>query len=390
MRSSRLRTAALSHRTCVNDAPHIACLFWVSMRTLALVTDSFGGQGGIAQYNRYFLSALAAARTSASIVILSRFGRVVADELPDNITHLRPVASQSAYAFGAISAAVKWRPVDLVFCGHLYMAPLAAAITSLSGARLWLQLHGIECWDRPGLLVQRAAEHAHLITAVSRFTKQRFLSWADVEPQRVRVLPNTVGREFTPGPKPRSLVERHGLKGRKVLLTVSRLATKERYKGHDRVIQSLPKVLAHHPEVTYVIVGEGDDRARLETLTETMGVRASVRFVGEIAKRELPDYYRLADLFVMPSTGEGFGIVFLEASAVGLPVIGGNCDGSVDALAEGRIGTLVDPDNVTGLAEAIVAILDRKQRRPNNVVETRRFAMDNFVRHVDDLVPSLC
>jgi phosphatidylinositol alpha-1,6-mannosyltransferase len=112
--------------------------------------------------------------------------------------------------------------------------------------------------------------------------------------------------------------------------------------------------------------------------------------LGEVAGRNLPAYYRLADLFVMPTTGEGFGIVFLEASAVGLPVIGGNRDGSVDALAEGRIGSLVDPDDVTGLAEAIITAFDRKRRRPHDGVETRRLARDNFMRHVDELVRSLC
>ena len=86
------------------------------------------------------------------------------------------------------------------------------------------------------------------------------------------------------------------------------------------------------------------------------GVGAAVRFVGQVARQELPDYYRLADVFVMPSTGEGFGIVFLEASAADLPVIGGNRDGSVDALAEGRIGTLIDPDDVHGLVEAIAGV----------------------------------
>jgi glycosyltransferase involved in cell wall biosynthesis len=103
----------------------------------------------------------------------------------------------------------------------------------------------------------------------------------------------------------------------------------------------------------------------------------------------LPAYYQLADVFVMPSTGEGFGIVFLEASATGLPVIGGNRDGSVDALAEGRLGALVDPNDVNGLAQAIVTALDQKRRRSSGVGGTGRFAMDNFVRHVDDLVRSL-
>ena len=93
----------------------------------------------------------------------------------------------------------------------------------------------------------------------------------------------------------------------------------------------------------YLVVGDGDDRQRLEELAQTTGVAHAMQFAGHVPHRELPDYFRLADVFVMPSTGEGFGIAFLEAAASGLPVIGGNRDGSVDALADGTIGTLVDP-----------------------------------------------
>ena len=107
-------------------------------------------------------------------------------------------------------------------------------------------------------------------------------------------------------------------------MTVSRLASSERYKGHDRVIRSLPRVLLKHPETIYLIVGDGDDRPRLEALASEFGVRDKVRFAGLVAGEELPDYFRLADVFVMPSTGEGFGIVFLEAMACGIDVIGGN------------------------------------------------------------------
>ena len=119
-----------------------------------------------------------------------------------------------------------------------------------------------------------------------------------------------------------------------MLLTVSRLAASERYKGHDRVISVLPRVLERSPDVAYLVVGDGDDRQRLEEMAQKAGVAHAMRFAGHVPHQELPDYFRLADVFVMPSTGEGFGIVFLEAAASGLPVIGGNRDGSVDALAE--------------------------------------------------------
>src|SRR4029077_9727169 len=121
-----------------------------------------------------------------------------------------------------------------------------------------------------------------MLTAVSRHTRRCVLAWLSVDPPKIRVLPDTVDPRFRPGPKPRFLIERHGLKSHKVLLTVSRLVATERYKGHDRVIRALPTVLVRHPEVAYVVVGDGDDRARLEALAEATGVGAAVRFVGQV------------------------------------------------------------------------------------------------------------
>ena len=168
-------------------------------------------------------------------------------------------------------------------------------------------------------------------------------------------------------------------------MTVSRLAALERYKGHDRIIAALPLIRARCPQVLYLIAGEGDDRQRLETLAQQSGVAQLVRFTGPISPQELQGIYGLADVFAMPSTGEGFGIVFLEAAASGLPIVAGNVDGSVDALADGALGTLIDPNDRLVLADAIVAGLGRGRQGKSLA---QRFAYANFAAQVDHLVTS--
>jgi phosphatidylinositol alpha-1,6-mannosyltransferase len=266
------------------------------------------------------------------------------------------------------------------------MSPLATLISETLKKPMWLQLHGIEAWERPGRLVRATAERATVVTAVSRYTRHRFLEWANVAPERVRVLPNTYRPGFAAGPKRDDLAEHHKLHGRRVLLTVSRLAASERYKGHERVISVLPRVLERSPDVAYLVVGDGDDRQRLEEMAQKAGVAHAMRFAGHVPHQELPDYFRLADVFVMPSTGEGFGIVFLEAAASGLPVIGGNRDGSVDALADGNIGTLVDPYQQMEFVEAICGAVSGEVKRETSYT---RFAALNFDSQVDELVRSL-
>ena len=135
--------------------------------------------------------------------------------------------------------------------------------------------------------------------------------------------------------------------------------------------------------VVYLVVGEGHDRDRLEALARAVGVEDAVLFAGRVKPDELADFYRLADLFVMPSTQEGFGIVFLEAAASGVRAVGGNADGSVDALADGALGTVVDPGDRAALVNAIKEGLGRASPAPAGV---SRFGFDSFAGHVRELV----
>ena len=323
------------------------------MRVLALVTDAFGGFGGISQFNRDFLHALATVPDVEQIIALPRLVHESVGETPSKLVQARPLPGRIGYAIRALWLMLLGRRYGLIFCGHLFMAPLAACLSRLTRTPLWIQLHGIEAWDRPGVLTRWALRQATLVTTVSRYTRNRVLSWSPIPPHSVRVLPNTVDARFLPGPKPHTLIRRFGLEGKKVLLTVGRLVADERYKGHSMVMQVLPELLKRHPDLVYLIGGDGDDRERLQAMARDLGVERQVTFAGKVPDSELPDLYRVADVFVMPSTREGFGIVFLEAAASGLKVIGGNQDGSVDALADHVIGNCVDPLKAEELIDAI-------------------------------------
>jgi phosphatidyl-myo-inositol dimannoside synthase len=355
------------------------------MKILALVTDAFGGLGGIAQYNRDVLTALAQCANGGRIVVLPRLGRAGPTEIPLGVQQLEPKASKIAYGLAAFRAAVTGSPFDAVFCGHLHLAPLGMIVAQFLGAPLWLQLHGFEAWERLTKFQGWSVGCATLVTAVSRYTRRRFLRIAHIDPNRVRVLPNTVDARFIPGPKPDYLLDRHHLHGRQVLLTVSRLAVTERLKGHDKVIEALPGLIKRHPGLIYLVAGEGEDRKRLENLTQRLGIADNVLFLGKIDPNELAEYYRLADVFLMPSMQEGFGIVFLEAAASGLTVIGGNCDGSVDALADGAIGTAINPADRNELARVISEALAARAPHSGGV---GRFKFENFARQVCELVSS--
>jgi phosphatidylinositol alpha-1,6-mannosyltransferase len=352
------------------------------MNLLALVTDGFGGQGGIARYNRDLVTAIAPPGDKSRIVVVPRQGRAPPSILPLGVRQLEPPKTKAGYVLTALRVAITGGPFDAIFCGHLHLAPLAAIIAGLLRVPLWLQLHGAEAWEPLARSRLWAVRRATLITAVSRHTRRRFLQLTGIDPSRVRVLPNTVGEGFTAGPRPEHLLDRHQLHDKTLLLTVGRLAAAERGKGHDKVIRALPELINTHPDLVYLIVGEGDDRTRLEEVARQHGVNDRVLFVGRVEMPELTDYYRLADVFVMPSTQEGFGIVFLEAAATGLKLVGGNRDGSIDALADGAIGLAVDPADPQQLVQAIQQALAGGAPDPAQVA---RYRFDNFAGLVGDL-----
>jgi phosphatidylinositol alpha-1,6-mannosyltransferase len=320
---------------------------------LALVTDAFGGHGGIAKYNRDFLGALANGGAVSSITVLPRHApeRIAA---PAAIKQIPARPGRLAYAAIALLTAFRQR-TDVVFCGHLYMAPLTWLIARLKGAKLIVQMHGIDAWPQPSRLQRAAAEAADLILCASRYTRAAVAGWAAIAPERILAVPNTVADEFAPGDGS-ALRAALGLKDERVLLTVGRMDSRERYKGHDRVIAAIPNLVAQGHDVIYIIIGEGVDRARLDDLARRAGVADRVHFLGAVSPQYLAEAYRMADLFVMPSTGEGFGIVFLEAMASGTPALGLDAPGASDALADGELGTVVSEDDLPVVIVRLLAM----------------------------------
>jgi phosphatidyl-myo-inositol dimannoside synthase len=352
---------------------------------VGLVTDAYGGHGGIAQYNRDFFGALVGCKELSSLIVIPRNApNEVAT--PTRIRQTAPRPDRALYVVATILQALSLR-IDIVFCGHLFMAPLALFIARLKRAKLIVQMHGVEAWQRPKPLCRAAVEVADLVLCVSRYTRAQVLNWAAIAPERVVVLPNTIGANFTPGDRS---APRHawGLGGKKVLLSVGRISARERYKGHDRVIRTIPQLLAAGHDVIYIIVGEGDDRERLEMLADQEGVASRVRFMGALDAAALIDAYRMADLFVMPSIGEGFGIAFLEAMACGTPALGLAVGGALDALGDGELGLLTSEAD---LATTVSRILRGAKPDPRSLAMAvvRRFGPEPFAARAGAVIDRL-
>lgn len=206
---------------------------------------------------------------------------------------------------------------------------------------------------------------AHAVLPISRYVRDQLLSLG-AAPERVHLIPPAIEAKRIQGGQGDRIRTRFGLGRRPVVLTLARLTER---KGHDTVIRALPRVLQEIPDVAYIVAGKGDQQKILERLARDTGVADNVFFTGFVPEAETPDVYAAADLYVMVSrvgkdSGdiEGFGITYLEAAAVGLPVVAGRSGGTADAVEDGVTGVLVDPTDALSVGGAIIGLLRDRDR----------------------------
>ncbi|MCS3700206.1 glycosyltransferase involved in cell wall biosynthesis [Salinibacter ruber] len=254
---------------------------------------------------------------------------------------------------------------------------MAVLASWIQDAPLLLILHGIDAWTPHSSPLVRWGLCAvdHFVT-VSQYTKDRFLDWAPLTAGQGHVVPDCIDpASYGPGPKREGLLTRYDLHGRTILLTLSRLSAGEQYKGHDEVLEVLPALAEEVPDLAYLICGDGDDRPRLEAKAKRLGVEDRTVFAGYVPEEEKADHYRLADAFVMPGRGEGFGIAYLEALACGVPVVASSADASQEAVLDGELGTVVDPSDPGDIKSGILTALDESPGVPDRL---RYFSVDRF------------
>lgn len=356
------------------------------MQIHALLTDAYGGYGGIAVFNRDVLEALCSHPGVDRVVALPRVVSRRLESMPANLDY-RVEAAAGAPAF-LRQVAVELPSIarsDLIYCAHVNLAPLAWALGRLFGIPVVCGLYGIEAWTPTGrALVDRLASRLDRYYAISDFTRRRFMQWSSVPPQRIALLPNAIRvHDFGMGGANAALTCRLGLQDRTVLLTLGRLVSRERAKGFDEVLELLPELAREIPDIAYVIAGEGPYRDDLARKVADLQLQERVVFAGAVTEAEKRDLYRLADAYVMPSRGEGFGFVFLEAMACGAPVVASSVDGSRDAVRDGKLGRMVDPDDRTALKRAILEALKEPRGVPAGL---DYFSFESFRRRVHALV----
>jgi glycosyltransferase involved in cell wall biosynthesis len=346
------------------------------MKILCLVTDAFGGHGGISKFNRDLLEALCTHPDVDEVVAVPRLMPNPPGNLPINLTYVTGgLNSKIKFIYEILLIILSHRRFDLVVCGHINLIPLSYLCRQMLGAPLALVIHGIDAWQPTrSRIANYLAGKVDILISVSEYTKNRFADWSSLKNATFVILPNSVDLGlFTPAPKNQVLLDRYGLNDKIVLMTLGRLDSRERAKGFDEIMEILPQLAEEIPNIAYVIAGSGRDRERLELKVTSLKIENLVIFTGMVSEEEKADHYRLADAYVMPSRGEGFGIVLLEAMACGIPTLASTADGSREALRDGLLGILVDPNKT----DDIIAGIKQALGKPRFVPEGLDFFSDS-------------
>jgi phosphatidylinositol alpha-1,6-mannosyltransferase len=265
---------------------------------------------------------------------------------------------RSKARFTATAVRAASRHGKVVLAGHPNLGPVAQAMKiGAPRLRTIICTHGVEVWETLPALRRLALRRANVVLAPSQDTASH-VAEQHVRRDRIRVLPWALDPEFEaiPANAPPTKVP-HGYPEGRVILTVGRWDAKERYKGMDTLITALPRLLTRWPELQLLAVGGGDDQAWLEDLAEKNGVNRHVHFLSGLSVEELGACYEGCEIFALPSRGEGFGLVYLEAMAHGKPVIGGSHGGAPEVIEDGVTGYLVPHGDAAQLATSIETLL---------------------------------
>lgn len=320
---------------------------------VVLITGAFHAFGGIETFNRSLIHAL-------DHISASRDLRVRVFSLMDQDQDAAGLAlgpqleiqcfSKNRQSF-LLTVVPAIRRAGTVLFGHVNFSPLAL-LTSAPAKSLFV--YGVDVWHALPALKKLGVGRMHRLFSISSFTAQSMGSLNRIERSRFNLLPLTLDPAYVDrGNRHTGSRCELDLPNGPMLLTVSRLSTSDAYKNIDRLIQALPPIFDRFPEAFSVIIGDGSDRARLERLSHDFGIASKVFFRGSVSDDLLPAYYKNCDIFVLPSTKEGFGIVFLEAMYYGKPCIGANWGGVPEVVANNYTGILVDSPSPANIQNAL-------------------------------------
>jgi phosphatidylinositol alpha-1,6-mannosyltransferase len=363
-----------------------------NLRKTFLITNDLGPRaGGIESFVLGLLERLDA----NSVVILTssqskskefdqelfeKYGAIVIRDRSKILLPTPRIARKAVQIMNMYQATTIW------FGAAAPLALLAKRLRKAGATNIVALTHGHEVWWAKIPLfkgaITKISKNVDSLTYLGEFTKNAMLPTIKDQSKLVKIAPGIDIDHFTPSSVDKDLIEKYKLQDRRVIVSVGRLVHR---KGQDKLIEAMPQVLKNFPDAVLLLVGEGPIKSMLEKLIRHHGLEHNVIFTGRVKFADLPKYIQLGEIFAMPSRDrffglevEGLGIVYLEASACGVPVIVGKSGGAPDAVLENKTGLIVDGTNPSEIAEAVCKLLNDKELAKQMGRNGRDWVVENW------------
>nr|WP_294872740.1 glycosyltransferase family 4 protein [uncultured Pedobacter sp.] len=336
---------------------------------LFLTLDTFSKTGGIQKVCRTLAYTLSAIAKSTA----GNFSTFKMHSLYDNGCDARYVDAKQFMGFNGskirflISAVINGLEAKTIIISHINLISIALVIKVFKRKTQIIMLaHGTEVWRKIPLWKRWVVQRHVKVWAVSSYTKRIIEREHNICPANIEVLNNALDPFFyipEKFEKPQQLLKRYGLhKDQPILLSITRISKHETEKGYDEVIKLIPQLIHEFPSLHYLLCGKSDvnEKHRLASLIKKENLEQYVSLIDFINEDELTAHFLLADTFILPSKKEGFGLVFIEAAACGCKTISGNIDGSTDAMLNGALGIMVNPNNPDEIKKGIIKSLKKR------------------------------
>ena len=364
-------------------------------RIVALFPELLG-VGGIQEAGRLTAAALAQIAASrgwgTDFLSLNDAPRTGTVSCNDRNVEFRGFGrSKGRFILAAMASARKQTRVALAM--HPHLAPVAAQMKRLQPQlQMAVMSHGVEVWKTLSTLRRKAFLKGDLFIAPSTYTLEKVIEVQGAARAKTKRIPWPLNPDFLEmTAKAESLPVPPDFPKGLVVMAAARLAADERYKGVDQLIRAVAQLAPKIPSLHLVVVGNGDDLPRHERMARELGVSGRLRFFQGLSPTEIAGCYSQCDVFALPSTGEGFGFVFLEAMAFGKPVIGAAAGGVTDIIDHEQNGLLVPPDELGQLIQSLERLLASESLRlqlgrKGAAMVRSKFQFDRFRSQIEDIL----
>ena len=359
---------------------------------LILLTDGYGGRGGIAQYNRHLIAALSEIKKIKKINVLQRKVIYKLEKIPKKVKLIKNISnSKFRFFIKIINFLFFKKNYDVVFCCHIHLLPFAWILSKKNECPLVLTIYGEEAWNPTRHIISNfLCNKIDYLCTIRHYTAKKFISWSKISVSKYFYIPNCVDpKKFNYKFKNIKLIKKYNLQKKKIILSCGRMDVEDKNKGIDEIIEILGELSRNNKDIIYLIVGDGDDKNRLEQKVKSLKVNHLVSFLGNLDEREKIDLFKIGHIMAMPGSRKTFDrypyrFVNLEALCSGMYVICSRVNYKSEINDPSiRMLNQVNPNNKRDLINEITKLFNKK-KITNQLI--KKFYFNHFKNKLENMI----